>query len=251
MSSTLSNGVRCNLYVGSNSGWAQDDGGMIAMGGSRSGTAGQEAVWGYIKAGRQSANGWEYAGYIELGTTQWGDYNMKKRLRIFGDGQVSFTAKASEATKFTVYNGTTLTAKLSHSGSNDMAWSNPSSGSFAFNTGSDYRLKKDEAPIPNPLTTLKALKPYQFTWKHSEKLGQGFYAHEAQEVLPDIGVVSGTKDEVQAEDEILNDGQWKRGDPIYQNIDYSKLVPLLTAALQEAITEIETLKTKVAALEGS
>ena len=36
-----------------------------------------------------------------------------------------------------------------------------------------------------------------------------------------------------------------------QVMDNSKLVPLLTAALKEAITEIETLKTKVAALEGS
>ena len=35
-----------------------------------------------------------------------------------------------------------------------------------------------------------------------------------------------------------------------QSVDYSKVVPLLTAALQEAIAEIETLKTKVAALES-
>ena len=35
-----------------------------------------------------------------------------------------------------------------------------------------------------------------------------------------------------------------------QGIDQSKLVPLLTAALQEAIAKIETLETKVAALEG-
>ena len=41
------------------------------------------------------------------------------------------------------------------------------------------------------------------------------------------------------------------GDPIYQSIDQSKLVPLLTAALQEAITKIETLETKVAALEAA
>ena len=36
-----------------------------------------------------------------------------------------------------------------------------------------------------------------------------------------------------------------------QGVDYAKITPLLTAALQEAITEIETLKAKVAALEGS
>ena len=43
----------------------------------------------------------------------------------------------------------------------------------------------------------------------------------------------------------------KLNDPIYQQIDQSKLVPLLTAALQEAITKIETLEAKVSALEGS
>ena len=43
----------------------------------------------------------------------------------------------------------------------------------------------------------------------------------------------------------------KLNDPIYQQIDQAKLVPLLTAALQEAIAKIETLETKVAALEGS
>ena len=42
----------------------------------------------------------------------------------------------------------------------------------------------------------------------------------------------------------------KKGDPIYQSIDQSKLVPLLVAALQEAVAKIETLETKVAALEA-
>ena len=41
-----------------------------------------------------------------------------------------------------------------------------------------------------------------------------------------------------------------RSVPDYQGIDQSKLVPLLTAALQEAVAEIEALKTRVAALEG-
>jgi len=41
------------------------------------------------------------------------------------------------------------------------------------------------------------------------------------------------------------------GDPIYQGIDQSKLVPLLVAALQESISKIETLETKVAVLEAA
>ena len=36
-----------------------------------------------------------------------------------------------------------------------------------------------------------------------------------------------------------------------QAIDQSKLVPLLTSALQEAITKIETLEAKVTALENA
>ena len=39
--------------------------------------------------------------------------------------------------------------------------------------------------------------------------------------------------------------------PIYQGVDASKLVPLLTKALQEAITEIEDLKARVNTLEGN
>ena len=65
----------------------------------------------------------------------------------------------------------------------------------------------------------------------------GFYAHEITAV-PEA--VTGTKDEVDDDN-----------NPVYQGIDQSKLVPLLTAALQEAIGKIEVLETKVAALEGS
>jgi hypothetical protein len=52
--------------------------------------------------------------------------------------------------------------------------------------------------------------------------------------------VTGTKDAVGAD-----------GKPEYQGIDQSKLVPLLTAALQEALTKIETLEAKVTALENA
>ena len=65
--------------------------------------------------------------------------------------------------------------------------------------------------------------------------------------------IIGSKDEVVTQ-AMIDAGDYEEGtlnDPIYQGIDQSKLVPLLTAALQEAITKIETLETKVAALEGS
>ena len=41
-----------------------------------------------------------------------------------------------------------------------------------------------------------------------------------------------------------------RSVPAYQGIDQSKLVPLLTAALQEAISKIESLEARMQTLEG-
>ena len=249
MTSTVSNGVRCNLYVGSNEGWASGDGGVIGMGGSRSGSAGQEAIWSYIKGSRQSGNGWEYAGKMELGTTEWGTYNMTKAMTIFADNQVRLHGDDNSMMTFDV--GGALRLIIEHTGGGNMRLRNLSSGTVTYSTSSDYRLKENATTINNALTTIKSLKPYQFTWKHDNKLGQGFFAHEAQAVLPDIGVVSGTKDEVQLEDDTKHDGQWKKDDPIYQSVDYSKLVPLLTAALQEETAKREALEARVAALESS
>ena len=249
MTSTVSNGVRCNLYVGSNSGWQSGDGGVIGMGGSRSGSAGQEAIWSYIKGSRQSGNGWEYAGKMELGTTEWGTYNMTKAMTIFADNQVRLHGDDNSMMTFDV--GGALRLIIEHTGGGNMRLRNLSSGTVTYSTSSDHRLKENATTINNALTTIKSLKPYQFTWKHDNKLGQGFFAHEAQAVLPDIGVVSGTKDEVHLEDDTKHDGQWKKDDPIYQSVDYSKLVPLLTAALQEETAKREALEARVAALEGS
>ena len=247
-SSTLSNGVRCNLYVGSNSGWQVGDGGVIGMGGSRDGYAGQEAMWGYIKGSRQSGNGWEYAGRLELGTAEWGTYNTTKAVSIYADNQIEQHGKDN-----TMYSGRingAVRVRLQHSG-NNMTLSNPSGGNFTFDTSSDYRLKENVVGISSALTTVKALKPYQYTWKHDNKLGQGFLAHEAQEVLPDVGIVSGTKDAVQTEDDTKHDGQWKKGDPIYQQIDYSKLVPLLTAVYKRRLPREKHLKQESLPLRDS
>jgi hypothetical protein len=76
------------------------------------------------------------------------------------------------------------------------------------------------------------LKPVNFAWKVDGSRVDGFLAHEAQAVVPEA--VTGEKDAVDAD-----------GNPKYQGIDQSKLVPLLTAALQEALTEIASLKARL------
>ena len=117
-----------------------------------------------------------------------------------------------------------------------------------YNTSSDYRLKDNIVNITDGITRLKQLKPRRFNFiKDPSITKDGFIAHEVDSIVPEA--VTGTKDETFSKDD--EDNNVKAGDPKYQHMDASKLIPLLTAALQEAITEIETLKTKVAALEGS
>ena len=119
--------------------------------------------------------------------------------------------------------------------------------STTFSTSSDYRLKENVVPISDGITRLKTLKPYKFNFKvDTSTTVDGFFAHEVTAV-PEA--ITGTKDEVEPEDNNMRNV--KKGDPIYQTIDQSKLVPLVVAALQEAVAKIETLETKVAALEGS
>ena len=110
--------------------------------------------------------------------------------------------------------------------------------SATYNTSSDYRLKENIVPISDGITRLKTLKPSRFNWKgDTSSTRDGFIAHEVTAV-PEA--ITGTKDEVYSEDEpSIN---VKAGDPKYQGIDQSKLVPLLVAALQEAIARIEALE---------
>ena len=122
-----------------------------------------------------------------------------------------------------------------------------------FNTSSDYRLKENVTLISDGITRLKALKPSRFNWIADETNTplDGFIAHEVSSVVPEA--ISGEKDAVITQ-ALIDSGDAPDGeidDPIYQEIDQSKLVPLLTAALQEAIAKIETLETKVAALEAA
>jgi hypothetical protein len=136
---------------------------------------------------------------------------------------INGTNATGESVRF--YNNGTTVGTISYGAS-----------SVAYNTTSDYRLKEDVQPMVGATDRLMALKPVNFAWKVNGSRVDGFLAHEAQAVVPEC--VTGEKDAVDDE-----------GNPQYQGIDQSKIVPLLTAALQEALTKIEALEARVAALE--
>ena len=158
--------------------------------------------------------------------------------------------------------------------------------STAYNTSSDYRLKEDWVPVSDACQKVLQLNPVNFAWKLTGQRVDGFLAHELAEVVPEA--VTGEKDAVeyvevevepaQYEDQIIpaeldEDGNVlveerthsvlvkpavveTQEKPVYQGIDQAKLVPLLTAALQEAIERlqvahdrIDELEQRIAALE--
>ena len=102
---------------------------------------------------------------------------------------------------------------------------------------SDYRLKENIQPFVNALDSVSKLKPCNYTWKDGGASANGFIAHELQEVCPDA--VVGEKDAVDED-----------GNPKYQAIDQSKVVALLTAAIQEQQALITDLTTRLSALEA-
>jgi len=138
--------------------------------------------------------------------------------------------------------------------------------STSYNTSSDYRLKTNVLPMTGATDTFKLLKPVNFEWIADGTRVDGFLAHELQEVIP--AAATGTKDamrdeeyEVTAAIEATFDEEGEeltaavdavmdtRSVPDMQGIDQSKVVPLLTAALQEAIATIESMEARLQALE--
>ena len=91
------------------------------------------------------------------------------------------------------------------------------------------------------ITKIKLMNPIYYknnTGFDTTTIQNGFLAHEVQSVIPTL--VDGEKDAPIDE----------RGKG-YQTMNYAGLTPTLTAAVKELIAKVETLETKVAALEGS
>ena len=102
--------------------------------------------------------------------------------------------------------------------------------STAYNTSSDHRLKENVVELTGATTRLKQLEPKRFNFiVDADKTVDGFLAHEVQAIVPEA--IHGTHNEVDAD-----------GNPVYQGIDQSKLVPLLVATIKELEARITALE---------
>lgn len=162
---------------------------------------------------------------------------------------------------------TTTAINFLNAAANGVGGITVTASSTAYNTSSDYRLKEDRQPVGNALTRLCSIPVWNFAWKATGARTDGFYAHELAEVVP--CAVTGEKDEMQLVDVVVEpervsdvlgpDGKpiavpaviEKQLQPKYQGIDQAKLVPLLTAAVQELAGMVEQMQARLAALEAS
>ena len=139
-----------------------------------------------------------------------------------GANALSLSRRVNAGQVVYFYNGTTTASgSISVSGA-----------STTYNTSSDYRLKENVVNMTDALETIKRLRPIKYNFIGDTDTIYGFLAHEVQDVLP--RAVTGEKDAVDAD-----------GEPEYQGIDHSVIVPTLVGAIQELIEEVELLKSKV------
>lgn len=106
----------------------------------------------------------------------------------------------------------------------------------SYNTSSDARLKHAVQALTGALAAIQALRPVTFRWNATEESDIGFLAHELMGPVPTA--VTGLPDEINP------DGSVKP-----QQVDQSKLVPLLTAGIKELLAQVEALTARVTVLE--
>ena len=112
---------------------------------------------------------------------------------------------------------------------------------------SDERLKENMIEITDGLDKVKQLKPISFTWKDdfckSENgLTQYGFGAQTTQAVDELLVQPFGEGDIELNGETIEN-------PLRVNEKY--IIPLLVKAIQEQQEQIETLKAKVAALEGS
>lgn len=131
------------------------------------------------------------------------------------------------------YNATTTPTeliRLNRNGVDAGGITTTSGGVPAFRNASDYRLKSNIQDYVGATEIIKNTRLRSFVFNvDPDKTEIGFIAHELAEVLPDL--VMGQKDAVDEE-----------GNPAYQSITPTNLIPYLTGALKDVILRVEALE---------
>jgi len=175
---------------------------------------------------------------------------------------------------------TSTTCVVIHRNGSNVGAINTTNNSTAYGTSSDYRLKENVSYDFDATARVKQLKPARFNFiTDADNTVDGFLAHEVSSIVPEA--IHGTKDATKNITNVvlkadgtmftqnISEADWEEGklsttdedgntvDPIYasdttwvasktvpdyQQIDQSKLVPLLVKTIQELEARITALE---------
>ena len=167
----------------------------------------------------------DYPGRLVFSTTADGASTPSERMRITSDGSLFLYTLSGSVSGMANIKYDTSTKEVYYDTSSRLA-------------------KENIADLKYGLDAVKAIQPRTYTAIGGDPTQEiiGFIADELVSVVPEV-VFSGVKSVITGNDEDT--------EIIPLGISYDSLIPVLVKALQEAMTRIETLETKVAALEAT
>jgi len=242
-------GQNGNISVITTNAQGADIGGSIGFGGKFVVSTGLSAPFAMIAGRKENSTDNNGAGYLQFSTIPNGG-TTTERMRIDSNGNllVGGTAQrnlAKQSIEYTSGNNGLAIYCVANASATDFVTFTANAGdvcgaisrvgttsAVVYTATSDYRLKENITPFINALDSVSKLKPVNYTWKDGGASANGFIAHELQEVCPDA--VVGEKDAID-----------ENGNPKYQAIDQSKVVALLTAAIQELNIKITDLEEQI------
>ena len=239
------------LTVNSTDSQASGNGAGILLGGVFTGTT--QTAFAQIAGIKENSTDGNYAGALAMYYRPNGD-TLREGMRIASNGDVLIGQTTNPATSSVVIKVPTLigngvNAQITSNTGTSFPWANynatgtyiggmtATSSATAFPTSSDKRLKKNIEDAPSAIDKVLTAQVVSHDWIDDDAhVEYGFVAQDLQRIIPQA-VVEGTD----KEDGSIN-MPW--------GVDYSKIVPLLTKAIQEQQTIINELKTRIEALES-
>ena len=182
---------------------------------------------------KKVSSGREITGTLASGSAQFrmvaGHYGSMWRQ----DGATTYLLVTNYDDQYGSWN--TLRPFYVDNASGNVTMSNVTASSFLYS--SDQRLKKDIAPLQGALAMVELIRPVTYQWKDASKPAGdhiGFIAQNVQQIAPDL---------------VHTDAS-----TTLESVDYARMTPILTGAVQELDTksrdqakQIDALTSQVAA----
>ena len=215
---------------------------------------------GYIQFNGLNEAGISFGtGYVSNATTI---SNNSERMRIDGNGRIligtssvvgsncilnlSSNSNLADGIVHRAYSNSNYIFEFKNAaGANRGQIAGAGSSAVSYATSSDKRLKDDIQDMPSMYDIVKNLRPSKFKWREDNSEDFGFIAQEVFNLLPGLRQISEDHCDVNSSDFDIENPVRKDGSQHYYALDYGKLTPYLTKALQETMDKLETLTNKI------